>query len=93
MGVVANYTQGRVLMKESTKWGKSWLNKNGEKVRIFFVNLNNQKEPTLSRYKGSVGNYLTKDDLKSEFRVEKSKKEIKEMSLEEVVAIIEKSNH
>jgi hypothetical protein len=77
-----------VLMKDSDKWGKNWVDENGEKVKILFIDLNTQYEPMLSRNKGSMGNLLTTAEVKTIFGLELSKAEINQMSFEEIVELI-----
>lgn len=77
-----------VLMKDSSKWGKSWKNKEEQKVKILFIDLANQKEAAMSRNKGSIGNLLKRSELKTKFKLEKTKKQIKEMTFEQVLEII-----
>ena len=89
-----NYGGGlqAVLMKDSNKWGKSWKNSEGKKVKILFIELLDQKEPMMSRNKGSLGNLLKRKELKAKFELEKSNAEIKEMTFEEVLEILERNN-
>ena len=46
----------------------------------------------LSRNKGSLGNLLKRKDLKAKFGLENSNAEIKKMTLEEVLKIVERNN-
>ncbi|WP_053405133.1 hypothetical protein [Persicobacter sp. CCB-QB2] len=81
-----------VLMKDSDKWGKYWRNNNEEKIKILFIDLTNQMEANTGRNKGSLGNLLKRNELKTKFGLEKTYAEIKNLTFEEVLAIIERNN-
>lgn len=78
------------LLKDSNKWGKSWINKYNQKVKILFIDLEDQTGSRMNRNKGSIGNLLKRNDLKEKFELEKA--QIKNMTFEEVLEIIASNN-
>ncbi len=76
------------LMSESSKWGKSWKNNKGERIKILFIDLLEEKVLRTTRDQKASGNLLTKRDLKTKFGLKKSNAEIKQMSFEEILNII-----
>lgn len=89
----ANYGGGLegALISESNKWDKNWVNEDGEKVKIFMVNLNKQVYSGNGKT-SSAGNFLKRKELKSLFKLNKSISEIRKLTFEEVLQIIEKEN-
>ena len=84
-----------VLIKESTKWGKNWKDKNGNKKKILFIDTNKLKVVNGRRNTGSLGNYLTREQLKEliiKHRINFNINNIKEISFEKVVEIIKLIN-
>ncbi len=80
------------LISESTKWGRHWFNSSNEKIKILFIDLNNQKQGSMSRNVGSIGDLLTPAVLVKEFSLEKSKDDVRRLSFEEVLEIIQAEN-
>jgi hypothetical protein len=84
------------LFKDSVKWNKAWIDKNGDKKRILFIDSRVYTPKNVSRVEdGILGNYLTRDQLKELITVNKidvQGKAPKDLSFEEVAKIIQKLN-
>ena len=81
-----------VLMSESTKWGTNFsIDDTDEKIRILFVDLNDQKENSY-RQKGALGKLLHHKDLKKIAEKYKMKKKKEKMTFNQVVQFFETIN-
>lgn len=81
-----------ILIHASNKWGKNWVDKEGKKKKILFIDSNILEPAGGSRYSSSLGNLLTKDDIE---RISKDKYpdlNISKLSFEEVIELIKKLN-
>lgn len=86
---------GGALMKDSVKWGKAWLDKDGNKKRILFIDTLKYVPEVGKRNGGSLGNYLTRSQLSEILEVHKidiQGRKTKELSFEEVLQFINEMN-
>lgn len=84
-----------VLIGESTKWGKSWKDKKGNRKKILFIDTKRTLRKNAGRNPGSLGNYLTRKQLKELIKNNNIKVDtdrIKDISFEKVIEIIEMIN-
>jgi hypothetical protein len=81
-----------VLIKESNKWNTNWKDENGSKKKILLIDLNNKEAPMMGVNTYCSGYLLRRKDVKNLFGVNKPLSEIKKMSFEEIVSIIEMHN-
>ena len=93
----ANYPMGAAgaLMKDSVKWGKAWLDKDGNKKRILFIDTLSYVQEAGNRNGGSIGNYLTRGQLTEILqghKIDIQDKKTKELSFEEVIQFINEMN-
>lgn len=83
-----------VLIGESNKWGKNWMDKDGNKKKILFIDT--WDKPIINNKElESSGNYLTRKQLKDiiathNINVDYSK--IKDIKFEKIIEIIETIN-
>ncbi len=80
-----------VLIGESTKWGKNWKDKNGNKKKILFIDTKRTIKRNANRNPVSLGNYLTRKQLKEliiKNNIEVDTDEINDRSFEKVIEII-----
>jgi hypothetical protein len=83
------------LMKDSVKWGKAWLDKDGKKKRILFIDTLKYEPGTGARNGASIGNYLTRSqltDILKAHKIDIEDKEAKDLSFEEVIRFINEMN-
>jgi len=86
---------GGALMKDSVKWGKAWLDKDGNKKRILFIDTLKYVPEVGKRNGGSLGNYLTRSqlsDILNEHKIDIQGRKAKELSFEEVIQFINEMN-
>lgn len=81
-----------LLNKESVKWGKNFINNKNENIKMIFIDTENQSEPFMSRYKGSIGNLLTRKDLKKLSEKHNVIFDDKNATFENVIEFIEQLN-
>ena len=82
-------------MKDSVKWGKAWLDKDGNKRRILFIDTLKYVPEAGSRNGGSLGNYLTRSqltDMLEGHKIDIQDRKAKELSFEEVMQFINEMN-
>jgi len=80
-----------VLISESSKWNKNWKDKNGKKKKIIFIDTQKIKPKLMNRNPGSLGNYLTRRQLKKiikAYNIDVNTDKIKDVSFEKVIEII-----
>ena len=85
-----------VLIGESTKWGKNWKDKKGNKKKILFIDTSNTLNKINGRNQGSLGNYLTRKDLKElikKYQINIDTNNINEISFEKAIEIIKMINN
>jgi len=81
-----DYSSG-LLVTGPRKWGKSWLSENGIRKQILFLN------PQWRDYSGNiVANYLTRSQAATLFNLQMDKKQLRNISFEEIVELIKKYN-
>lgn len=84
-----------VLIGESSKWGKNWKDENGNKKKILFIDTRNVLPQIMGRNSGSLGDYLTRKQLKKliiEHEIRVDTDEIKDIMFEQVLEIIKTIN-
>ncbi len=83
------------LAVESIKWNKNWKDKNGNKKKILFIDTNMISAKIFNRNTGSLGDYLTRSQLKNlmiKLNIPISDEKIKDIEFERVIEIIEIAN-
>lgn len=78
-----------VLIQESSKWNKFWKDKNGEKHRIMIFNTARAKKEHFYGHFNSLGFLLTRKNFNTIFGTSFSKKELKEISFEDIINRLE----
>ena len=81
-----------LLNKESVKWGKNFVNNKKENVKIIFIDTENQSDPFMSRYKGSIGDLLSRKDLKKLSKKHNTDFDEENATFENVIDFIEQLN-
>lgn len=83
------------LIADSRKWGKGWQDKNGAKKRLLLIDTEITFDKTVGRNKGSLGNYLTRRNLKKiiqESGLNVTDERVKDIEFEKILEIIETAN-
>lgn len=93
----SNYPMGAAgaLMKDSVKWGKAWLDKDGKKKRLLFIDTLKYEPESGSRNGGSIGNYLSRSefmDILTAHKLDIRDRKVKELTFEEVIQLINELN-
>lgn len=81
-----------VLLKSSTRWFTNWTDSTGNDKKILLIDLINQEQMFMSKNTISRGILLSKKDFKFLFKNKKSKFEVKKMSFEDIVEILDNEN-
>ncbi len=81
-----------LLNKESVKWGKNFVNNKNENIKMIFIDTENQSDPFMSRYKGSIGDLLTRKDLKKLSKKHNIDFDEENATFENVIDFIEQLN-
>jgi hypothetical protein len=82
-----------VLIGESRKWNKNWIDKNGEKEKILFIDTNQIKKKNASRNaECSLAYYLTRKKLKEIVKDKFPDINLEKISYEKVIEIIKELN-
>lgn len=76
------------LIQESDKWGRNWISKDGKKVKILIAKTNNLD----LGYYNSEWKLFSRKDINKVFGLSLTKEEIKELTLENVIAIVLEKN-
>lgn len=82
-----------VLIKESEKWGKNWISKDGQKVKILITNTSNLELKHGFGHLNSDWKLLTRKNINDIFGLSFSEEEIKELTLENVKTLIMEKNN
>lgn len=83
------------LAKDSSKWGKGWIDKNGNKVWILFSDTDDVKKGIGGYEPSSLARFLSRsqlDELCEKHKIDLQDKRTKDLSFEEVVDIIHRIN-
>lgn len=83
------------LTAESLKWGKNWKDKDGNKIRLLFIDTENIQGKMLSRHESALGDYFTR--RLCEFLLEETEslltyKKIKDIEFEKIIELIKLAN-
>lgn len=81
-----------VLMKESQKWGKNWIDEHGIKHKILIFNTTFIKSNHLNRNVNVSGELLTKKNFNDLLGLALNKDEIDTLSYEKIIAFIKSKN-
>jgi hypothetical protein len=81
-----------VLLAGSNKWGKNWLDVNGQKKKILFIDTSHIEEGMFATNNSSRGNLLTREKLSEIMGNNYQEIDLKTVSFEKVVEIIKELN-
>jgi hypothetical protein len=82
-----------VLIKESEKWGKNWLNEKEEKIKIFIVDTRNLELKNIRGYKNAAWKILDRKNINEILGLELPEERLKEISLDEIKDLIKEKNN
>lgn len=77
-----------VMLAGSNKWGKDWLDANGQKKKIIFIDNSAIESGMFSRNASSLGNLLTREQLTQIMGTSYPDIDVKIIAFEKVVEII-----
>lgn len=81
-----------VLIKESEKWGKNWLSKDGKKVNILITDTHNLELKHGFGHSNSDWKLLSRNNINEILGLSLSEEDIKELTLENVKTIVLEKN-
>jgi len=89
-----NYSGGvqGLLIKESAKWGKSWIDENGEKCKIIIFDTSKPERTHIKGHVNSLGKMLSKNNFNKILSTSLPEDQIKSMTFNEVMKIIAEEN-
>lgn len=82
------------LVAESSKWGKNWKDKEGNKKKLLFIDTEKVKPQAMNRNASAHGNYLTKKELEKILEITETtlEEDIKDIHFEKIIELIKIAN-
>ena len=90
----ANYGEGLtgVLIKESEKWGKNWISKDGKKVKLLITDTSNLELKHGFGHSNSDWKLLSRKNINEILGLSLSEEDIKSLTFEDVKSIVLEKN-